>query len=1061
MSERKKQALLPRLSVNRPVTVVMIFVALLVVGYIAYTKIPLEMMPSGFEPPFMGVWVPYPNASPEEVQQQITRPVEEMLGTVRNVQSLRSRIRRDFSWTRVEFKQGTDMDMAYAELRDRMDRVMPDLPDDVERVYVRRFDMDDEAQIQIALRIPEDRDIPDLFYFLDHNLGKKIARIDGVAQVEFSGVEEKSFEIDIDKDKISAHKVDVRTISEEISNSNFTLPSGYVKEGNTRYYIRTTGKLRSIDEIKDLEVNEGVKVEDLGEIDFKVPDQQSIQRIDQEKGVWLSIANESGANTVEVHNAVVAALDHEFATNPALEGIERGFMLSQGQLIIDSIADLQETAMWAGVFAILVLYFFLRHLRMTLVITLAIPISLLITLVAMYFTGETLNLLTLMGLMVSVGLVVDNSVVVLENIFRHRENNKDRKSAAINGASEVGLAVIMATLTTIVVFLPMILMGGGAMMGFFMSRLGFPIVFGLLSSLFVALIFIPLTTTLFKDKAEAKESKIVNFIRNKYSGLLRWVIRRRVETAILGVFLLIGIFMFTSDMGYQSDMQDSIDTRIRIRLGKKYSDISGFPLQLAKRAEAWIIENKEILDFDTMDTRVSDDWVRINLYRSPKRNVTTVLEKPLLWYKNILMINDMQEDPENARRNFIKDNMMKDMGLIEGEASVRIGWGGGQRGGGSLEVSLTGNDYNELRKWGERVQAGLEKIPGVVNVETDIEKGNEELVVTINRSRARSANVEPSLAARTVAAAIRGQRLPKFQEKDREIDITMRLQEEDRRDVNDLMNLQVPTNSGGEIPLAAIASFDKRYGPSSITHNDRKPNYGLTVTYDGERMDKYFGLISNAMKGLGNGDGYSWQFGDGRRRMQEDQSNFMFAASLAIVFVFLLMGVLFESFTLPLTIICAIPFAFAGSQLLLKIYGMPANMFAYIGIIIIVGVVVNNGIVLVDLINRLRDEGMERAEAIAKAGYFRFRPIMMTAGTTVFSLVPMAFGDANLVGIPYNPLGMAMIGGLALNSLLTLVMVPVFYTFFDDLRKVWNDVLARLFGGSKQKQQEAMAASSK
>lgn len=1060
MSEERESSFLPRFSVNRPVTVVMIFVALLVVGYIAYTKIPLEMMPTGYQIPFMGVWVPYPNASPEEIENQITRPIEEMIGTVRNVRAMRSQIGRDFTWVGIQFQQGTDMKLAYAEVRDRMDRVKADLPSDVERVYVRRFDMNDDADMWVSLRLK--KQVPDLYYFLDHNLGKKLQRLEGVANIQFDGVEEKNFEIELQMDKISAHRINIFEMIQKLRDMNFALPSGFVREGDKRFYIRTMGRFNNIEQIKKLEIKPGILLEDLATVKFDVPERQAITRIDGEKGVWIRVDKEAGANSVAVHLQVMKTLDEEFASNPSLKGVERGYVFSQGQMIIDSITDLQETAMWAALFAILVLFFFLRHVRMTFVITLAIPISLLVTLVIMYFTGETLNLLSIMGLMVSVGLVVDNSVVVLENVFRHRKAGDGPKESAIKGASEVGLAVVMATLTTIVVFLPMILMGQGSVMSFFMQRLGFPIIFALLSSLLVALVFIPLTTTFFKDKGQIGSSRVINWTRKRYVNTLRWVVGHRVETVLLSIVILVGIFMFTSDMGYQDEMEDTVDTSIRFRLSKKYRDLEGFPTQLTVMVEEWCKQHQDELEYDAISSWINDNYVRVTLFRSPKKNTTPLLEKPILWARNISMQNDMKKDPEMERRKFIRDNLMDDIGLIAGEAELFVGWGGGDdEGRGSIQVVLEGNDYGELRRWGERVRTELKKIPGILNVETDIESGNEELAVHINRERAKTANVDTSWAISTISNAIRGVQLPKFQEKDREIDVMIRLSESDRENVEDFKNLRIPTLDGREVPLSSIATFASNRGPSTITHYNRKPNYNLTVTGDTDRMDKIIPIVASAMNNLGNGPGYSYSFGEKRLRMQEDQDNFGFAAILAITFIFLLMGVLFESFALPLTIIACVPFAFAGSQLLLKIYGMPANLFAYIGIIIIVGVVVNNGIVLVDLINRLRKQGLERKEAILQAGFFRFRPILMTAGTTVFSLLPMAFGDANLVGMPYNPLGMAMIGGLTLNSLLTLLLVPVFYTFFDDMKKVWYWGIGLLFGKSAGKTAGARAGAGK
>jgi HAE1 family hydrophobic/amphiphilic exporter-1 len=1047
MKVARDSSFLPRMSVRRPVTVVMVFVALLVVGYIAYTRIPLEMLPAGFDPPFMAVIVPYPNATPEEIEDQITRPIEEIIGTVRNVRQVRSRITNNSTFVRIEFNQGTDMELAYAELRDRMERVKVQLPNDVERIFVRRAGVGDLPFIVIVLEVMEE--VPDLYYLVDRNIVQKLNRIDGVANIEFGGVEEKSFQIDLEMDKISAHKINVYELVREMQGANLTLPGGFVREGSSRLYIRAMGKFRTIDEIKQIEVRPGVLLGDIATITFSEPRRQSIETFNGNQAAFVQIFQDAGANTVDVHNAVVAAIEREFSENPNLGKLKHEILFSQGQIIVDSITDLQETAIWAAVFAVLVLYFFLRHVRLTLVITLAIPISILSTIVVMYFTGETLNLLTLMGLMICVGLVVDNSVVVVENIFRHRRAGDKPDRAAIKGASEVGLAVVMATLTTIVVFLPLILMTGSDAMAWLMGRIGFPVIFGLLSSLLVALVFIPLTTTFIKDKGKLGSSKLIDWTRERYVGALQWALGHRVEMVILSVIILVVVFMLTSDLGFQGELRGTLSTDIRLRLGKRYYDVEDYPAKLADRVMRWCEDNQGFLQYDSSMVDIGPEMVDIELFRDTAEDRTPLLEKPLLWAKNMLSQQDMQKDPERERRMFIKENLPKDLGLIKGEAEIFVGYGVDENDRGQVQLVLEGPDYDELRRWGERVRSELVTLPDILNVETDIEMGRDELAIRIDRDLARSANVATPVAVQTIGNSLRGVQLPRFQDREREIRIQMGLREEDRQDIDDFKNLRIPTIDGKEVPLSTIATFEYTRGPATITHINRKPNFNLLVTGKIERLDRLMPIVAGAMRRLGNGQEYTYRFGDRAIQMMESADSFLYAALLAVTFVFILMGVLFESFALPLTIIACIPFALAGSNLLLKLYGMPANLFAYIGIVIIIGVVVNNGIVLVDLINRQRAKGMDRTQAISLAGHYRFRPILMTAGTTIFSLIPMAFGDANLISIPYNPLGMAMIGGLALNSIVTLFMVPVFYTIFDDLKKVWY-WLTNLFVGRRE-----------
>jgi HAE1 family hydrophobic/amphiphilic exporter-1 len=1039
----RENYLLPRFSVRRPVTVLMIFVALIVVGIIVYSKIPLEMLPGGYDPPGLSIYVPYRDATPQEIENQITRPIEQILGTVRNVYQTASNISSNSTWISVQFNQGTDMDLAYAEIRDRMDRVKADLPSDVERIYIRHWTFGSNVEMSISLMVQ--REYPDLYYQIDRHLAGRLRRIDGVASVEIEGTEEMSFEIELDKDKTAAYRINMPELVQDLRGSNFTIPGGFVREGDSRLYIRAMASFKSIDEIKTLEIRPGVLLEDVATVSYRVPRKQMIVRTNEEQGIWLSIQKKAGANSVAVHKAVISAIKRELETNPNLAGISSPFLFGQGDLIISSVTDLQEAALWAGMFAVLVLFFFLRHVRMTLLITLAIPISLLSTVVIMFFCGQTINMVTLMGLMICIGLVVDNSVVVVENIFRHRKAGDAPDTAAVKGAGEVGMAVVTATMTTIVVFLPLMLMTGNEVMSFMMTHMGVPVIFALLSSLAVALVFIPLITTIFKDKGRIGSSKSIEWSRDRYIKALGWALRHRVETVIVSVLILVGIFAVAGDIGFQGEMDDALDTNVTLRFAKRYGDVEGKPLEIGKKLEEWCTRNKDVLNYHTKTLWIYGTHIRLTLFQQVTQKTTPMLEKPLLWAKNMFFVESMQKDPVTEQRVFIRENLMKGIGLVEGEAELFLRMIGSTSEKGIVRVVLEGPDYEELRSWGERVKGELIMLPDVLNVESDLERGVQEVVLTIDRDLARAANVDTAWAVSTVGNAIRGVQLPKFQDREREIDIHMRLREQDRQSLEDLRNLRIPTADGNDVALATIAKLEYARGPSNISHLDKKPNFNLNVTCKTNRLDKVVPMINDAMLKMGNGYGYSFNFGEQTRRAMVEGNNFLIAFILAVIFVFLLMGVLFESFALPLTIIACIPFAFAGSFLLLKIYGLPANIFAYIGIIIIVGVVVNNGIVLVDLINRNRRKGMERLQAISLAGYYRFRPILMTAGTTIFSLLPMAFGDSQIVGMPYNPMGMAMIGGLALNTLLTLIMVPVFYIIFDDLKKVWLWLTGLLF----------------
>ena len=511
----KKPSLLPNFAMKKPVTVIMTFVALLVVGYISYDQISVELMPAGFTPPFLRIYVPYPNSNPQEVEEQIAKHVEEQVRTVSGVKNVRSSSSSNGCRTHIEFLQETDMDVAYAQLRDRMDRIKPDIPSDIERIYIRKWSNDDSPIMWIALI--QNQFYKDPYYLVEQHVKKKLERVDGVANVEIWGTEEKEILIYIKQDRVKSYKINLYEIIQQLRNDNFSISSGFVNEGDQKIYVRSLGKFKTLEEIQNLPIRgANLRLKDIADFKYDVPERRWHQFIDGKKAITIGIFKESMANTSALCQELEDLFSENIKKDPKLSGFSFEILFNQGQFIEESIDNLQSAGIWGGFFAFAVLYFFLRRLRMTFIVNLAIPLSVLVTLTVMYFMGWTLNLITMMGLMVSIGMVVDNSIVVLENIYTKRAQGMDTKSASLWGASEVSLAVTMATATTIVVFLPLILMNDNAGFRFYMLRIGFPVIISLVASLFVALVFIPLASIKVVSTRVVKEPSIITKTNELY-----------------------------------------------------------------------------------------------------------------------------------------------------------------------------------------------------------------------------------------------------------------------------------------------------------------------------------------------------------------------------------------------------------------------------------------------------------------------------------------------------------------------------------------------------------------
>ena len=1034
----QKSSFLPRLAVQRQVTIVVSLLAILVVGFVAYQHIPIELMPSGFSPPYMGVYIPYPNANPREVEEQIAIPVEEEVRTIPGLKNVNTYSSSNGCWVWLEFNSGTDMDVAYDQLRDRMERVRATLPEDVERYYLRKFGRHDAPIIFLSVSLPSEVDDP--YYLVDHYVKRPIERIDGVASIDVFGVEEKAIEIFVDQDRARALGIHLYDLIRYLRSENFALSSGWVYEGGKKFMVRSIGRFHSLDDIRQLPLNKfGITLGDIAEVRYDVPKRNWYQRINGRPAFKLEIYKESLANTVALSDQLRDVIKNEISKNPLLKGADIKILFAQGDVIRDSINNLIDTALWGGLFAILILYFFLRRVRMTLIMTLAIPISILISLTVTYFIGWTLNTVTMMGLMISVGMVVDNAIVVLENIYRKQNQGLAPKKAAVEGTSEVLLAVTMATLTTIVVFLPMILIKDrSGMFSFFLKRVGLPVIFALLGSLFVALVLIPLATTRLYSPKPVQEWGIIRQGRQQYHRLLQYALKHRADTILALMVIMWLTFGVLMPRVPKADIRHGgiSDFQLIFNLPDNYTldDADRF----FRQVEDTLFAHAKEFNIYAVDTRFQKNFGRIQVFLNPP-------EKEQWYYTLYRAIGKWLGfyHSKTINRNQVLAEVKKRLPLKPG-VKFRTSWRSRGQGGeeGVVSVTLYGDDTGKLASLAEEVERRMRLIPGVISVETDREAGGDEIHIAIDRQIVQKNGLSPNQVAFTIMYALRGITLPRFQSQDKEIQVRIQLKEEDRKNLEQLKNLTFVNRAGKPIPLSAIARFSFQKGFGQIPRENGKTSLSVKAHTSVEDLPRISRAIDQVMKGFQMPYGYKWEKGSRFRRFMEQTTSFKNALIVAIVFVFLLMGILFESFVLPLSVMIAIPLSLFGAYLALYVTHTPQDIMAGIGMIILVGVVVNNAIVLVDMINRRRLEGLERTPAILDAGMHRLRPILMTSFTTIGGLIPMALGSANIMGTPYAPMGRAIIGGMLTSTFFTLIAVPVLYTLFDDLaiflKKVWK-----------------------
>ena len=1029
---------LPRFSVNRPITVVMSLISLLVVGYIAYTRIPLTLLPDGFNWPQLFVWVAYPNAGAVEVEQKVVHHLEEAIAQVNRVKTIYANASRNSCFLRVEFQRGTDVQLAFAEMKDRLDRVMPDLPDEIEQIGVRRWNQNDIPIIQGAFVFSGDQvDAPLL---IENYLDPALSRVTGVGNVQLWGLQNKEVLVELDQGKVRGHGVNVFETVSNLRDQNLTMPGGWVIEGGKKIYVRSVGRYQDLAEIAGtvVDTERRLQLDDIGEVAYSRPKKDEVNRIDRSESQGFAVIKASGANVVEVSRGVQQAME-KLRAHPKLEGLDFSVFWDQGEQVVKSVYNLQNSGLWGGLFAAIVLFFFLRAVRITMIITLAIPLSILVTITALYFIGWSLNMATMMGLMLSLGLVVDNAIVIVENIYHKRQQGIDPLTAAIEGAGEVGLAVTMATLTTVVVFLPLILMGDMEELSFWMLRLGLPVIVGLVASLAIALLFIPLATLKLATGEQKGEPKLIIWCRKYYVRSLAWVLRNRLDAFVIALLLLASIQIPMSGM-MRTDKQERDESQLVF----SFEMPSGQSLQ---EAEEYMLAVEDTLMAHKASYNV--EWVRISFSREEGQVMLFFAEEEELeWYQvawhdlSVVMgwreqgyLGYKEVEQDIRRRLEVPPGVSLQVNRENAEQDSRV------------NVTLYGEDTQVLMGLAEEVERRMESIPGLLSVNTDMDRGGTELQVRLDREQAQRYEVNPWEISSTISYALRGTNVNKFRTDDgREVDIRVQFESYDDQNLQDLRNMTFSTAGEHEVPLESLADFYVERTLGGIKRENRRTMLTVSARASKDSAQELFAQVDRAMKGFEMPRGYNWNKGDRFVRLEEQNESMTFAVMMSVIFVFLLMGILFESFVLPLSVIVSIPFSFLGVYWVLYLTDTPLEVMSMIGSIILIGVVVNNAIVLVDLANRLRASGKSRFDALLEAGRHRFRPILMTTFTTAFGLLPMAVGNSKMIGLAYAPLGRTMMGGLLASMVLTLMLVPLFYTFFDDFRELTQRIMASAFG---------------
>jgi HAE1 family hydrophobic/amphiphilic exporter-1 len=996
------------IALRRPVTTVVVFVALALVGLIASRLLPLEKFPD-IEFPGIFVQIPYEGSSPEEIERLITRPVEEALATLSGVERMSSTSTENEAQIFLEFDWDQNMGAKGIEARSKVDGIRHQLPEDIRRVLVFTGSLGDQPVLQ--LRISSDRDLSDSYEVLDRLLKRRLERIDGVSRVELHGVDPREIRILLNADMIAAYGIEVTDLRDLLTRSNFAVSAGRLTAGNQRLSVRPRGEFGSIEEIRNLVVSaDGLRLGDIARIELRAPERNYGRHLDRDYAIGVQVNKTTGANLVDVTDRVIAEVE-EVGKLPQMAGINIFPLDNAGDSVRKSLSDLLNAGLLGGLLAVVVLYLFLRQLSTTLIVISSVPFSLLITLGALYFAGLSLNILSMMGLMLAIGMLVDNAVVVTESIFRHRAMDKERPfNATLRGVREVGLAVIAGTATTIIVFAPIIVGTKNDIM-VFLTHVAVTIIVALLASLLIAQTLVPMLAARIRLPEQPRSGALIPRLTRAYTRMLRWIIAHPWWT---GVGIALTCFVGILPLILQLVKFDMFPQDVGRRLYMPYHIEGQHPVE---RVEAAVERIEEYLFSRQEEFNIRSVY---SYYDQGQAQSTLLLT---------------EEDDATLSTKEVIERIEADMPTLAiGKPTFEFDQ---QGGGDGFAVQVSGDSTELLNEIGLEVARTLSSIEGLKDVRSDAESGENEVRITVDRDRAANVGLTASDVAQTIAIAMRGENLREFRGDTGEIEVRLAFREDDKQSIEQLANLPLFTPDGNRVNLGSIASLHVGRSPATIKRTDRQTAVILSGNLeDGFSADDIRTDVKNLMDQIELPPGYSWKEGRGFERTDETQAMMVTNILLGIACIFLVMAALFESLLLPFSIILgSILFSIFGVFLFFAATGTTFSFMAMIGIMILIGVVVNNGIVLVDHVNNLRGDGLSRSEAIVAAGRDRLRPILMTVATTIVGLTPLALGTTQIGGDgpPYYPMARAIIGGLAFSTVVSLFVVPALYIYFDKL----------------------------
>lgn len=1016
-------------AVNKPITSILIFVGVIIMGLYSLIQLPIDQFPE-IEIPSVTVMTSYPGANGTEVETNVSKVLENSLNSVDGLKEIYSTSKDNLSLITLEFEWGANLDEALNDVRSSIDLVYDALPDGASRPMIIKLNASMMPVMQYAVTAEDS--YPGIKKIIEDNLITVLNRIDGIGNISLLGSPQRYVYVDIDPTKLNSFGLSLETVGSAIANNNMNLASGTVKMGKEQYQLRVQGEYVASEDINNIVVSstydgKQIFVRDVAQVRDTIKDVTLEEKINGKDGARLIIMKQSGANTVEIAKKVREQIAQVQKTLPP--DIHFEIIYDSSEVIQNAVFGLSETIMYALIFVVFVVLFFLGKWRATFIISLTIPISLIVSFIYLYYTGSSLNIISLSSLSIAIGMVVDDAIVVLENINIHIERGSSPREAAIYATNEVWVSVIATTLVIAAVFLPLTLVGGIA--GVMFKELGWIVTIVVCVSTLVAITLTPsLSAMMLTIKKKTENSKTNRFsyqntvvkwldkVDELYANILRWCLRNKAITLIVAVLIFIGslvpvfVGVIGTDFMPQND-EGRLTVTIELQRGTRLEEAS----KTARIIESRIAKIAPETQLISTSTGSSDETGFSSLFTSSTNNKIVMMVRTSKKYDRERTIFEIAEK--------IREDLATLPEVITYDVST-ASFVGGMMGGNNVEVEIFGHDFDATNAVAAELKQRMEKLSGARNVDIDREEDRPELKIELDKEKISRHGINTVMMASYVRNRVNGMSAGNFKEQGDEYPILVRLTEEHRNSITSIEELNIATMQGKLLKLKELADIKEYWGPPNIERKRRERIVTVSATPEGVSLGELAEQIKAEVKQISVPQGVQVQVGGDYETQQESFADIATLFLLIVILVYIVMASQFESFSKPFIIMMSVPFAITGVILALLITGTSLNLIGALGVVLLVGIVVKNGIVLVDYINLMRDRGNELNEAIALSGQSRLRPVLMTAVTTILGMIPMTLSTSE-GSETWVPMGIVVIGGLVVSTLVTLIVVPTLY----------------------------------